>query len=311
MHAIAKALQALPPGAYLLAVSGGRDSMALLQAFAELRPGDLSAVATFDHGTGAAATQAAELVFRECLTRGISVVVGRAPLRDARGRAAESALREARWAFLRAVAEERRAVIVTAHTREDQAETVAMRILRDASARGLAGMSTPSAGIARPLLSISRKELAHYVAATGIAFVEDPSNTDAGYLRNRLRADLLVAAERARPGFTAELVAIGEAAAAWRGRLAAMVDALGVHRVADAVVTDAGALDGLTGPGLAVVWPEIAGRAGVVLDRRGIERLVSWSTRARPGQRMPLSGGGTVERTVRTFVVRGALAAPA
>jgi hypothetical protein len=102
-----------------------------------------------------------------------------------------------------------------------------------------------------------------------------------------------------------ELVAIGTRAAAWRAQMAALVDALGAHRVGDAVVIDANALSGFDGAGLAVVWPELAARAGIVLDRRGVARLAEWSLRAAAGQRTPLSGGGVVERTARTFVLRG------
>jgi tRNA(Ile)-lysidine synthase len=280
--------------------------MALLHAFAEARPADLSAVATFDHGTGVAAAESVELVVNECLRRGISVVAGRAPERPGSLRAAESVLREARWAFLRAVAEERRAVIVTAHTRDDQAETVAMRILRDASARGLAAMAWPSTGVVRPLLDLGREDVARFARAARVPFIEDPSNADPVYLRNRLRADFMAAAERVCPGFREELVAIGHRAAAWRSELVQLVDLLGVRRVGDAAVVEAEALSSLTPAGLAVVWPEVAGRAGFVLDRRGIERMVEWTPRARPGQRTPLSGGVVAERTARTFVVRRA-----
>ena len=304
MHAIAKALQSLPPGAYLLAISGGRDSMVLLDSFARHRPDVPSAVATFDHGTGVAAAEAVELVVRECLVRGISVVAGRAPGRESAARVPEAVLRQARWDFLRAVAAERGAVIVTAHTRDDQAETVAMRILRDASARGLAGMAAPTPGIVRPLLHLQRATLAAHAETFGVPFVEDPSNADPCYLRNRLRAHLLTAAERARPGFADSLVAIGARAAAWRAELRTLVDALGAQRVGDAVVVQASALAGLSVEGLAIVWPELAGRAGVVLDRRGVARLAAWSPNSAPGQRMPVSGGGGVERTARTFVVR-------
>lgn len=284
--------------------------MVLLRAFAEARRGDVSAVATFDHGTGAAAAAAVELVVGECLRRGISVVAGRAPERPGSSRAAESALRQARWAFLRAVAEERRAVIVTAHTRDDQAETVAMRILRDASARGLAAMAWPSSGVARPFLGLGREDLARFASEAGVLYMEDPSNTDPVYLRNRLRADFIAAAEQARPGFREELVAIGLRAATWRSELAQLVDRLGVRRVGGAVVVGVAALVSLTPAGLAVVWPEVAGRAGFVLDRRGIERLAEWTRRARPGQRTPLSGGVVVERTGSTFVVRRATEDP-
>jgi len=306
VHAIAKALDALPSGHYLLAVSGGRDSMALLHAFAARRRADLSAVATFDHGTGTAATAAVALVIDECLVRGISVVAGRTPAPSANGYPSESRLRDARWAFLRAVAAERRAVIVTAHTRDDQAETVAQRILRDASARGLAAMAARSAGVVRPVLGIGRADLAEYAQSHGVRFIEDPSNDSAAYQRNRLRADLLVAAERVHPGFRDELVAIGDRAAGWRAELASLAESIGPRRVGDALVIDAAALDGMSAESLAVLWPELAGRVDVVMDRRGLERVASWSRYARPGQRVPLSGGASIERTARTFVLRGA-----
>lgn len=298
----AKALQALPSGSYVLAVSGGRDSMALLHGFARWRRSDLSAVATFDHGTGPAATHAVELVVHECLTMGVPVEAGREA--SPPPRRTEAHWRASRWAFLRAVAEERRATIVTAHTLDDQAETVAMRILRDASARGLAAMAWPSPGVVRPLLSVRRAELAAYAAQHHVPFVDDPSNRDARYLRNRLRAQLLDAIERARPGFAAELAAIGDAAAQWRGDLAALVDALGVQHVGDVTVIEASALASLPEDGLRVLWPEIAGRGGVVLDWRGVQRLSRWTPRAVAGQRVPVSGGAVVERTARTFVVR-------
>jgi tRNA(Ile)-lysidine synthase len=304
VEAIAKALRQLPHTPFVLAVSGGRDSMVLLHAFRSARLGDLSAVATFDHGTGAAAAEAVELVVRECLGRGIPVVAGRAPQRAASAPLPEAVLRSARWAFLRAVADERGATVVTAHTRDDQAETVAMRILRGASARGLAGMAAPTAGVARPLLGVSRRQVAAYAEAHLVPFVEDPSNAADVYLRNRVRTDLLRAAEAVRPGFAEELVALGERAARWRSQVARLVDLLGVQRSGDAVVVPSAPLEQLTRDDLAVVWPEIASRAGVVLDRRGVNRLADWSPTARAGQRTPLSGGATAERTSRTFVVR-------
>ena len=76
------------------------------------------------------------------------------------------------------------------------------------------------------------------------------------------------------------------------------------------MVVDADALASLTPEGLAIVWPEVAGRAGYVLDRRGIERWAAWTARARPGQQIPLSGGVVAERTARTYVVRRAAHEP-
>jgi len=277
--------------------------MALLHAFAAHRRDDLSAVATFDHGTGHAASRAVELVVRECLGRGLTVVAGRAADRPD-GRRTEAAWREARWSFLRAVADDRRATIVTAHTADDQVETVAMRILRGASARGLAGMAVRTAGVERPLLGITRAMLTDYAARAGVPFIDDPSNDNRAHLRNRLRLELLPAFEAARPGFLRALLDLAERSAAWRHALAVLADPLAVHTDAGTLAVDAAALADLTTDGLASLWPELAARAGVVLDRRGAARLAEWSARAHPGQRMPLSGGAVVERTARTFVVR-------
>ena len=299
--------------------------MALLDAFIEYRRETLAGVATFDHGTGSAATAASKLVVQACLRHAIPVVVGSVtveagpararPQRDAprprsgaglpaSTRPTEARWREARWIFLRRAASEFRATIVTAHTLDDQAETVAMRILRGATARGIAAMAAPTPGVARPLLGIRRAELARWAAVRGVRFVEDPSNARSAYLRNRVRGDLLAAIERRQPGFAEELVALGERAGEWRRRLSDLVDGLDPTRIGAALVIDAGRLTPLTTAGLGVVWPELLARVGIAMDRRGVARAVHWTPTARAGQRIPLSGGASIERTARTFVVR-------
>lgn len=301
--------------------------MVLLDACLEHRRDAVTAVATFDHGTGLAASAAVALVERTCLERGVPVVSGRLAMGDGRWaesrertadgvqrtaysfpssstRPTEASWRADRWRFLRVVAEEHRATIVTAHTLDDQAETVAMRILRGASARGLAGMAARAKGIARPLLGVRRVEVAAYAADRRVRFVDDPSNTNPGHLRNRLRSDLMRAASAVRPEFVAELCAIGEEAAAWRRALAGLVDTLEVQQVGQSLVVAATAFEGMEAAGRAVLWPELAGRLGLTMDRRGVSRAAQWSAAARAGQRMPLSGGASIERTARTFVIR-------
>lgn len=312
--------------------------MVLLDACMEYRRDAVVAVATFDHGTGPAASAAVALVERTCVEVGIPVVSGR--LANGSGQTAvgsaqmtagsfnihrtadgvqrtaysfpssvasrqtEASWRAARWHFLRAVAEGHRATIVTAHTLDDQAETVAMRILRGASARGLAAMAARSTGIARPLIGVPREAVARYAVERGVRFLDDPSNMHPGHLRNRLRTDLMRAVSAVRPEFVAELCAIGEQAAAWRRALAEVVDTLEVQQVGQSLVVAAGALEGIDATGRAVLWPELAGRLGLTMDRRGVSRAAKWSISARPGQSMPLSGGASIERTVRTFVMR-------
>ncbi len=322
--------------------------MVLLDACLERRRDAVVAVATFDHGTGPAASAAAALVEQTCLEAGVPVVSGRlatgsgqwaadgAPMAVASGlpavdsgpkavmgrrtadgvqrtaysfssassRPTEASWRAARWSFLRAVAEEHHATIVTAHTRDDQAETVAMRILRGASARGLAAMATRATGIVRPLIGVPRAEVASYAIDRGVRFLDDPSNLNPAHLRNRLRTDLMRAVLAVQPEFVAELCGIAERAAAWRRALAEVVDTMEVQQVGQSLVVAAGALEGIDATGRAVLWPELAGRLGLTMDRRGVSRAAMWSISARPGQSMPLSGGACIERTVRTFVMR-------
>jgi tRNA(Ile)-lysidine synthase len=121
----------------------------------------------------------------------------------------EAAAREARYAFLADVARKRGADrVVTGHTSDDQVETVLMHALRGAGLYGLAGMASTSSwpfashdgpSLVRPLLGLSRGDTHAYCDARGIAYVDDASNEDARYLRNRVRRELLPAIDAAAP----------------------------------------------------------------------------------------------------------------
>lgn len=275
--------------------------MVLLHAFLACRT-DAVAVATFDHGTGPAAERAARLVEGEGARRSVPVVSGR---REDAGTTGEAAWRMARWRFLSGWAKELSATVVTAHSCDDQLETIVMRILRDprhTSPRGLAAMYAPSP-VARPLLGVRRADIAAYAAANDVRYLDDPSNMDRGHLRNRVRLDLLPALERASYGFGEEMLAIARRAATWRESVERFVDTLGTQLLPPLVVP-AEPLTSLSGEALAVLWPAIAARAGVTLDWRGTERLVAFTKSGKPGGKIPLSGGAEVGRTVSTFVVK-------
>lgn len=298
-------------GRVVLAVSGGLDSMVLLEAAARAVPGAIATVATFDHGTGPAAARAAAAVARRARALGLPCEVGTAPVGVA---ATEAAWRAARWAFLRDVARRAgAAAIVTAHTADDQVETVFLRALRGAGARGLAGLAAPSPDVVRPFLALGRAELRRWAARHGVAFVEDPSNASRRHLRNRARLDLLPALERARPGFRVELLAVGERAAAWRRAADALAERLladGVAALASPSKGDAelrvkaASLAKLDGASLAVLWPALAARAGVTLDWRGTRRLAEFTMTGRSGGLIQLSGGVEVVRRGGEFVLR-------
>jgi len=279
--------------------------MVLLDAFARYRS-DAVAAATFDHGTGPAAEQAALLVELEGARRSVAVVSGRRAGTEPPG---EAAWRAARWEFLAGWAREFAATVVTAHSRDDQLETVVMRVLRDprhTSARGLAAMYARSP-VARPLLDVKRADIAAYAAANEVRYMDDPSNLSRGHFRNRVRLDLLPALERASPGFGRELLALARRAARWRESVEQLVDALGV-KVLPPLVVPVASLASLPPQALAILWPAIAARAGVALDWRGTERLVAFTKVGKPGGRIPLSGGAGVARTASTFVLRASAA---
>lgn len=278
----------------VLAVSGGLDSMVLLHAAARVARDAVRLVATFDHGTGAAATRAAHFVAAESARLGLPAVIGRSG--GSGGASSEAQWRAARFAFLRDVAARAGGVITTAHTRDDQVETVLMRVLRQAGPRGLSGLYAP-ADVARPLLDHTRAQLAEHARARGVRWVDDPTNDSMRYFRNRVRRDLLPALRRAHPGFDAELLSLAHEAADWRRRvddLAAAIARLGPSRASVSVAVED--LAGYSRAQLAVLWPAIAARVGLAMDRRGTVRAAEFTTGDRVGARIQLSGGWQITR---------------
>jgi tRNA(Ile)-lysidine synthase len=273
----------------VLAVSGGLDSMTLMTAAARL-PARLRRrvmVATFDHGTGRAAGRAAALVARHAFRCGFLCVSGRAETVGTR----EEEWRRGRWHFLEQVAAKRDASIVTAHTLDDQVETVFMRILRDAGPRGLAGLYAESE-IIRPFLSISRASLSTYAREHRIPFVQDPSNFDRKHLRNRIRLDILPRIVEHHPDFPAELLSLARKSATWRRSLEELVGSVDVEAGQDgALRVSRLSLRGYDADSLRVVWPALAARASVVMDRRGTQRAAEFTIRGATGGAIQLSGG--------------------
>lgn len=278
----------------VLAVSGGLDSMVLLHATARVARDAVRMVATFDHGTGAAATRAAEFAAAEAARLGLPAVIGRSGVSGER--ASEAYWRMERFAFLRDVAARAGGTITTAHTRDDQVETVLMRALRQAGPRGLAGLYAP-ADVVRPLLDHTRAQLAARARELGARWVDDPSNASMRYFRNRVRRDLLPALRCAHPGFDAELLSLARGAADWRRRVDDVVAAISHPGPSNGSVSVAVEdLAGYSRAQLAVLWPAIAARVGLAMDRRGTVRAAEFTTGDRVGARIQLSGGWQITR---------------
>ncbi|MBC7844352.1 MAG: tRNA lysidine(34) synthetase TilS [Gemmatimonadaceae bacterium] len=287
----------------LLAVSGGADSMVMASVLFDASPERIAGIATFDHGTGAAAEEAASLVVAWAESRRLPAFVGRAS-----GLAqTESSWRQARWSFLHGVAARTSAAVATAHTRDDQVETVFMRLLRGSGVRGLAGLLARGP-ILRPMLGTSRVAVRAYATVCAVPFLDDPSNENRRFLRNRVRQELLPLLERNEPGFREWLITLGERAAVWRDDVSDAVDEFWAPSVQDGVAVHvprvATRLPDRSEA--ALFWPEVAGRVGVALDWRGTARLASFTTKERTGLRMPLSGGVVVRSERRGWTLERA-----
>lgn len=273
----------------VLAVSGGLDSMVLLDAAAATLSGPQHRllVATFDHRTGSHASKASKLVERKSASLGLRCVVGTATRVGSR----EHEWREERWKFLRATALNIGGVVATAHTLDDQLETVCMRILRDAGPRGLAGLFAES-DVIRPFVSLRREQLARYADARRVRYLDDPSNESRLHLRNRVRHEILPAITRVRPAFARDLLTIAQMSATWRQEMADTVAQLGLRPLSDGSLRVARELlSGYDAESLRALWPAIAAKVGVVMDRRGTHRLAEFTMKGHTGGSIQLSGG--------------------
>jgi len=291
---VQQAVRALGRGRWLLAVSGGTDSAVLLHAAATVLPARSLVVATFNHGTGVWAERASSHVAAVAAHYGLPCVVGRAHGPPA---GTEAGWRAARWQFLRECATVARATVATAHTRDDQLETVFIRLLRGTGARGLAGLYAASP-VRRPLLALAREVTARYAAEHALQVADDPANRDRRHLRTRVRLDLLPALAAVRPAFPSELLALARSAASWREQIEQV--ALNFPTMPDhpgpagSMAFPRHLLRTLPDASLRVLWPALAARAGIVMDRRGTERLASFTIEGETGQSIQLAGHARV-----------------
>ncbi len=210
----------LPPGSgIVVACSGGGDSVALLHLLAaERRARDWElVVAHLDHGLRPAA--AAEAAFVRALAGELELpcLVERCRVKQERrpGESIESAARRLRYAFLRAVRDDRLpgGLIATGHTLDDQLETLALRLERGAGLRGLRGILPRRAdGVVRPLMGVRRDELRAWLGARSLTWCEDETNRDVTLARNRWRQLLAELVEERYAELLAAAARLGRAA---------------------------------------------------------------------------------------------------
>jgi tRNA(Ile)-lysidine synthase len=197
-----------------IAYSGGLDSSALLHLARDYAVSRGSTLYAFHIHHGLSPNADAWLAHCQavCEQGGVTFAARRVVLQKKEKTGTEEAARKSRYAALGALCREHGvSVLLTAHHQDDQAETVLLQLLRGSGTAGLSGMDganaapgllgNPDLVMARPLLSVSRRQLAEHVAAHGIAHIDDESNDDPRFARNALRHHVMPALAQAFPGF--------------------------------------------------------------------------------------------------------------
>jgi tRNA(Ile)-lysidine synthase len=287
------------PGVAIVAVSGGPDSVALLDLLHPLAStlGLTLVVAHADHGiqsdSGAVARSVAALARRYALP----FELGELRLGSA---ASETTARRARYAWLSDVQRRREArYIVTAHQRDDQIETIVLRLLRGSAPAGLAGIPARGrGGLVRPLLPFTKGELAAHAAARGLPVHDDPANRDPSHLRSWVRTVLLpLATARLGERLGDDLLRAGRAAAlerrAW-DRALEHVPEMQFRFSPHGFDVARGGLDRYDDALSVALLRAAARRSGLVLGIRRARRLLSLARRP-SGRRTPLGGGWVAE----------------
>ncbi len=186
-HQVRKILkdQQISEKKFLLCVSGGADSMALLNIFSKIHKLHLFRVFHFHHGPGGNEPfrdQAQKFVSNFCEEKGIEIVIGRA----AKELKNETESRRARKEALVQL-KTNEEIIVTAHHQQDLLETRLIRLIRGTGAQGIKSMAIFKSPWLKPLLSINSQQLKEYLSVNKQTWVEDPTNKDNRILRNWIR----------------------------------------------------------------------------------------------------------------------------
>ncbi|MGH7629849.1 MAG: tRNA lysidine(34) synthetase TilS [Gemmatimonadales bacterium] len=217
---------ALPSRRLLVAVSGGSDSVALLDLLSGCRAalGLELTVAHVDHGIHPDSAWVAARVRELAAGSGLPCLVHELGLGPG---AAETVARAARYAALDTLRVEADAgAVVTAHHADDQAETVLMRVLAGSGPAGLAGMAAVSGRVVRPLLPFRREDLARHVLTQGIWCWDDPANRDPRHERSWIRQQVLPVLRARHPDVDRRLLRLAAHARADRNAWAAVLEAL-------------------------------------------------------------------------------------
>jgi tRNA(Ile)-lysidine synthetase-like protein len=288
----------LPTGRAVVAVSGGPDSIALLDLL--LRATDVHhlelVVAHADHGIAPESATVAARVRELASSLGLPCQVGELRLGAMAG---ETSARTARYLWLARVGEQVGAsCVITAHHADDQAETVLMRALNGSGPAGLAGMAAISGMLLRPLLPFRREDLARYVRERGLPVWLDPANQNPRHLRSWIRCDVLPMLRRRLPEIDGNLLRVARQAAADRAAWDVALEVLPgleFRREPDAFSVAGPELAGYDSAlGRAVIMAA-ARRAGCPIGLSRAQRVLQLARAGISGSEVPLARGWKAE----------------
>ncbi|MCB8985517.1 MAG: tRNA lysidine(34) synthetase TilS [Ardenticatenaceae bacterium] len=225
LQAAAAQQRPFPEARFVVGVSGGADSLALLHVLNGITHRDQLLVAHLNHGWRSTAVLDVQFVAQTAAQMGIACAVETVDVvaqAQANGQSLEEAGRLARYRFFARLARQHDATaVLVAHNADDQAETVLLHLLRGAGLGGLAGMrpvaplpEAPEVELVRPFLSISRAEIETYCREHALIPVQDSTNADVAFQRNRLRHHLLPQLATYNPQIKTHLQQLAELAAA-------------------------------------------------------------------------------------------------
>lgn len=187
-------------------LSGGRDSVCLLDVVVEVAGRDAVSALHVDYGLRAESAADAEHCAALCDGLGVPLVLERAHRPEDASGNLQAWARDVRYAAGTRLAHERGALLAVGHTATDQAETILYRLAASPGRRALLGMEPRTGFLVRPLLDVTREETAAWCRARGLQWREDASNASDAYARNRVRRELLPALEAVDPRAAANVV---------------------------------------------------------------------------------------------------------
>ncbi|MBQ8768120.1 MAG: tRNA lysidine(34) synthetase TilS [Oscillospiraceae bacterium] len=211
-----------PGDRVVCAVSGGADSMALLWGLYLLREdlGFTLSAAHFNHRLRGVESDSDEHFVREFCDRfDIQLYVGSADVKPGK-KGLEAAAREARYAFLNTLGGK----IATAHTADDNAETVLMHLVRGTGLKGLGGIAPVNGALIRPMLNITRRQVEAFLDEYHIPHIEDSSNAGDAFLRNRIRHRIMPLLQAENPRLAENVSAMAQRLRKDEQALAEMAD---------------------------------------------------------------------------------------